>query len=65
MSTGDQFLTALKAAIAPRTIKTMVGKPDRMVITLSDKKVIEPKRATIKATAAGAALTAYVAGLIA
>lgn len=65
MATGSQFLAALNTAISPATIKSKVGKADGIVFTLSTGKIVTVKRAAIKATAVGAALTAYVASVLA
>jgi hypothetical protein len=54
------FLETLKAAIDPLTIAKMQGKPEHMLITLSDGKVLEVKRVRAKADPAG-----YVAELLA
>lgn len=58
--TGDQFLTSLKAKIAPATIKAQRGLTDGISFTLSTGKAITAKRASIKACANQAALNAYV-----
>jgi hypothetical protein len=57
---GADFLETLKAAIAPLTIAKMQGKPEHMLITLSDGKVLEVKRQRAKADPEG-----YVAELLA
>ena len=57
---GTDFIDALKAAIAPRTIAKMTGKAEHMVITLSDGKSLEVKRQRAKADPDG-----YVAELLA
>lgn len=57
---GTDFLEALKAAIAPRTITKMTGKTEHMVITLSDGRTLEAKRQRAKAEPEG-----YVAELLA
>ncbi len=54
------FLEALKTAIAPLTIDKMQGKPEHMLITLSDGKVLKVSRVRAKADPEG-----YVAELLA
>lgn len=61
---GDQFLSTFTAAIAPRTIATMQGKPDKIMIQISNGSTIEVSRKAVRDCASQAELDAYVAGLV-
>jgi hypothetical protein len=61
--TGDRFLTLLREAIAPLEIAKMDAPSSKLRITLSNGRVIEPRRNRIHA-ADEDGLRAYVTELV-
>lgn len=60
MASGEDFIDALSAAVAPATIVNIKGDSTGVRIALSDNSVIEAKRKRIADLKTVADLNAYV-----
>jgi len=64
MASGNDFIEALKAAVAPRTITNIKGQSDGVIVTLSDGTKVTAERKVIATLRDDDEIAAYVARVI-